>query len=138
MSLGVPHHALPHRQLHAVADGVPGFVVREMLLAEKVAALRRKAGSGDAWSPENEGRPEGSRPSASQCYAGRGAYWTLAVSEAAAFKVKAQLGVMTPPLLHSADQITDRPLVALRVMLVPTEKVAEPVVPTGTLRPAGA
>jgi len=28
-----------------------GFVVREMLLAEKVAALRRKAGSGDASSP---------------------------------------------------------------------------------------
>src|SRR5256885_2263447 len=35
-----------------------GFVVREMLLAEKVAALRRKAGSGDASSPENEGRPD--------------------------------------------------------------------------------
>jgi len=24
MSLGVRHHALPHGQLHAVADGVPG------------------------------------------------------------------------------------------------------------------
>src|SRR5438552_1521626 len=31
-----------------------------------------------------------------------------------------------PPLLHTPDQITDRPLVALRVMLVPTAKEAEP------------
>src|SRR5438552_2924838 len=42
-----------------------------------------------------------------------------------------------PPLLHTPDQITERPLVALRVMLVPTAKLAEPVVPTGTLSPAG-
>src|SRR5439155_5928180 len=42
-----------------------------------------------------------------------------------------------PPLLHTPDQITDRPLVALRVMLVPTAKEAEPVVPTGTFSPAG-
>src|SRR5438094_5907967 len=42
-----------------------------------------------------------------------------------------------PPLLHTPDQITERPLVALRVMLVPTAKVAERVVPTGTLSPAG-
>src|SRR5213079_17313 len=44
---------------------------------------------------------------------------------------------LAPPLLHTPDQITDRPLVALRVMLVPTAKLAEPVVPTGTLSPAG-
>src|SRR6059036_3379185 len=42
-----------------------------------------------------------------------------------------------PPLLHTPDQITDRPLVALSVMLVPTAKLAERVVPTGTLSPAG-
>src|SRR6059058_4157131 len=42
-----------------------------------------------------------------------------------------------PPLLHTPDQITERPLVALRVMLVPTAKLAEPVVPTGTFSPAG-
>ena len=42
-----------------------------------------------------------------------------------------------PPLVHTPDQITDRPLVALRVMLVPTAKLAEPVVPTGTFSPAG-
>src|SRR5256886_3905385 len=67
----------------------------------------------------------------------RGAYWTFAVSELAAFRVKVQLGVLAPPLLHTPDQITDRPLVALRVMLVPTAKLAEPVDPTGTLSPAG-
>src|SRR5436305_6061332 len=143
-----------------------GFVVREMLLAEKVAALRRKAGSGDASSPESEGRPEGSRPPASHAlgtYSLRqilthqlgpssrtaraegaiggallGAYWTFAVSEASAFKVKVQVGVLLRPLLHAPDQSTDRPLVTLSVMLVPGAKGAEPVVPTGTLRPAGA
>ena len=42
-----------------------------------------------------------------------------------------------PPLLHTPDQITERPLVALSVMLVPTAKLAEPVVPTGTFSPEG-
>src|SRR5437667_2837391 len=65
------------------------------------------------------------------------AYWTLAVSEPAAFRMKVQVGVLAPPLLHTPDQITDRPLVTRRVMLVPTGKVAEAVDPTGTLRPAG-
>src|SRR5437867_10584194 len=67
----------------------------------------------------------------------RSAYWTFAVSEPAAFRVKVQVGVLAPPLLHTPDQITDRPLVTPRVMLVPTGKVAEPVDPTGTLSPAG-
>ena len=53
------------------------------------------------------------------------------------FKVKVQLRVLAPALLHTPDQITDRPWVALRVMLVPTGKLAEPVVPTGTFTPAG-
>src|SRR5437667_3000543 len=65
------------------------------------------------------------------------AYWTLAVSEPAAFRMKVQVGVLAPPLLHTPDQITDRPLVTRRVMLVPTGKVAEAVDPTGTLSPAG-
>ena len=66
-----------------------------------------------------------------------GAYWTFAVSELAAFRVKVQLGVLAPPLLHTPDQITDRPLVTPSLMLVPTGKVAEPVDPTRTLSPAG-
>src|SRR5207245_8745881 len=60
-----------------------------------------------------------------------------AVSEAAALRVKVQVGVLMPPLLQAPDQITDRPLVTPRVMLVPTAKLAEPVDPTGTLSPAG-
>src|SRR5262249_1596061 len=66
-----------------------------------------------------------------------GAYWTFAVSELAAFRGKVQLGVLTPPLVQTPDQMTDRPAVALRVIRVPTVKLAEPVVPTGTLSPAG-
>src|SRR5437667_9093430 len=65
------------------------------------------------------------------------AYWTLAVSEPAAFRMKVQVGVLAPPLLHTPDQITDRPLVTPSLMLVPTGKVAEPVDPTRTLSPAG-
>src|SRR5438094_5834292 len=67
----------------------------------------------------------------------RRAYWTFAVSELAAFRVKVQLRVLAPALLHTPDQITDRAVVALRVMLVPTGKLAEPVVPTGTFTLAG-
>src|SRR5207237_4872092 len=69
--------------------------------------------------------------------AAHGDYWTFAVSEASAFKVKVQVGVLLSPLLHTPDQSTDRPLVTLRVMLVPGAKGAERVVPTATLRPAG-
>src|SRR5213594_2153894 len=73
-----------------------------------------------------------------RCSAGScAAYWTFAVSEAATFRVKVHLGVLAPPLLHTPDQITARPFVTPRVMLVPTGKVAEPVDPTGTLSPAG-
>src|SRR5207244_10321251 len=66
-----------------------------------------------------------------------GAYWTFAVSEASAFKVKVQVGVLFAPLLHTPDQSTDRPLVTLRVILVPGAKGAERVVQTATLRPDG-
>ena len=81
----------------------------------------------DASNPKTKGRraPAPRPPGAARR---RGAYWTFAVSELAAFRVKVQLGVLAPPLLHTPDQITDRPLVALRVMLVPTAKLAEPVV----------
>src|SRR5438132_3700783 len=69
--------------------------------------------------------------------AAHGDYWTFAVSEASAFRVKVQVGVLLAPLLHAPDQITDRPLVTPSVILVPGAKGAAPVVPTGTLRPAG-
>src|SRR5262249_51068843 len=97
----------------------------------------RKTG-GRAALLRNEERPEGFRPRPPGVTRRSAAlYWTFAVSELAAFSVKVQVGLFTPPLLHTPDQITDRPLVALRVMVVPTEKLAEPVVPTGTFSPAG-
>src|SRR5262249_44360552 len=48
-----------------------------------------------------------------------------------------QVFVLLPPLLHTPDQTTSRVLLALSVMLVPTGKLAEPVLPTGTLSPDG-
>src|SRR6059036_1135438 len=80
----------------------------------------------DASNPKTKGRraPAPRPPGAARR---RGVYWTFAVSELAAFRVKVQLGVLTPPLLHAPDQITDRPLVARRVL----------VVPTATFSPAG-
>ncbi|HYV66797.1 MAG TPA: hypothetical protein VE964_11185, partial [Myxococcales bacterium] len=51
--------------------------------------------------------------------------------------MKVQLGVFTPPLLQTPDQIAARPLVTLRVMRAPMPKLAEPVVPTRTFTPAG-
>src|SRR5213593_3651437 len=74
------------------------------------------------------------------CFAGfvtRRRYWTFAVSELAAFRVKVQVGVLAPPLMHTPDQITQRPLVAPRVILVPMAKVPEPVATTRTLSLAG-
>ncbi|HSV06009.1 MAG TPA: hypothetical protein VLI07_05830, partial [Candidatus Binatus sp.] len=38
------------------------------------------------------------------------AYWTFAVSVLPAVSVKMQVLVLTPPLLHTPDQIAARPL----------------------------
>src|SRR5205823_12190079 len=106
----------------------------------------RRAGGPSGSDPERTGRPEDSPPPASRAlgtYSLRqvlthqlgpssrtaraegaiggallGAYWTFAVSEASAFKVKVQVGVLFAPLLHTPDQSTERP-VTLRVMRVP-------------------
>ena len=51
--------------------------------------------------------------------------------------MKVQLLVLFPPLEQAPDQITSRPLVALRVIDVPTTNDADPVLPTLTLIPAG-
>ena len=51
--------------------------------------------------------------------------------------VKLQVRVLLPPLEQAPDQMVSRPLVALSVMTVPLVKLPEPVVPTGTLIPAG-
>lgn len=65
-------------------------------------------------------------------------HWTLAVTEASALIVNVQVLVLLPPLEHAPDQMTSRPLVALRVIDVLTAKLADPVLPTATLIPAGA
>ncbi len=44
---------------------------------------------------------------------------------------------LLPPLEQAPDQITSRVLEALSVIEVPVVNVAEPVVPTATLIPAG-
>ena len=48
-----------------------------------------------------------------------------------------QVFVLLPPLEHAPDQIASRLLVTLSVMDVPTGKLAEAELPTGTLSPAG-
>lgn len=45
--------------------------------------------------------------------------------------------VLFPPLEHAPDQTASRPLDTVRVTDVPAVKLAEPVLPTGTLMPAG-
>ena len=54
-----------------------------------------------------------------------------------AFSVNVHVLVLFPPLEHAPDQIASRPLDTLRVTDVPAVKLAEPVLPTGTLMPAG-
>jgi hypothetical protein len=51
--------------------------------------------------------------------------------------VKVQLRVLFPPLEQAPDQITSRPLLALKVIAVPPENDAAPLLPTATLMPAG-
>ena len=63
--------------------------------------------------------------------------FTLAVTDALPWRVKLQVFTLLPPLEHAPDQTTSRPLVALSVIDVPVLNVAEPVLPTATLIPAG-
>src|SRR5262249_23428924 len=114
------------------ADGAAVYAASERVTIGK-SGVRAEGRRSGAKKKGGWGRGSASR----WCAAVGGADWTFAVSELAALSVKVQVGLFTPALLHAPDQITDRPLVALRVMLVPTKKLAEPVVPTGTLSPAG-
>jgi hypothetical protein len=59
------------------------------------------------------------------------------VTSAAELIVKVQLRVLLPPLEQAPDQTTSRPLLALKVIRVPAVNEATPVLPTGTLMPAG-
>jgi len=51
--------------------------------------------------------------------------------------VKVQVFVLAPPLLHTPDQMASRSFETLSVTRVPAAKLAEPVLPTSTLSPAG-
>ena len=53
------------------------------------------------------------------------------------FNVNLQVFVLFPPLEHAPDQMTSRLFVALRVIVVPVAKDADPLLPTATLMPAG-
>jgi len=59
------------------------------------------------------------------------------VTDALPVIVNLQLLVLFPLLEHAPDQMAERSLVTLSVIVAPTEKVAEPVVPTETLMPDG-
>jgi hypothetical protein len=61
----------------------------------------------------------------------------LALTVALPFKVNVQVRLFSPPLEQAPDQIASRPFDTLRVILVPWLNDALPVVPTGTLIPAG-
>jgi hypothetical protein len=61
----------------------------------------------------------------------------LALTEAAPVRVNVHVLALLPPLEQAPDQITSRVFVALSVIEVPVVNVAEPVLPTATLIPAG-
>ena len=51
--------------------------------------------------------------------------------------VNVQVGLLLPPLEQAPDQTASRPLDTLSVIAVPVAKLADPVLPTATLVPAG-
>jgi hypothetical protein len=59
------------------------------------------------------------------------------MTAAAAFNVSVQLLVLLPPLEQAPDQIASRPLETLKVMEVPVENDADPLLPVATLMPVG-
>jgi len=61
----------------------------------------------------------------------------LAVTETLPLTVNLQVFTLLPPLEQAPDQIALRPLETVRETVVPVANVAEPVVPTATLIPAG-
>ena len=59
------------------------------------------------------------------------------MTDAFPWMVNLQVFALLPPLEQAPDQIASRPLLTLRVIDVPVLNVAEPVLPTATLIPAG-
>ena len=61
----------------------------------------------------------------------------MALTEALPVRVSVHVFALLPPLEPAPDQIASRPLDTLSVIEVPVANVAEPVLPTATLIPAG-
>jgi len=80
---------------------------------------------------------ERSRPPPRPALTRSSSYCTLALTEAAPVRVNVHVFALLPPLEQAPDQITSRVLEALSVIEVPVVNVAEPVLPTVTLIPAG-
>jgi hypothetical protein len=59
------------------------------------------------------------------------------VTDAFAVGVNTQVLVLLPPLEHAPDQTASRPPETLRVIADPPVNGADPLLPTGTLMPAG-
>ena len=59
------------------------------------------------------------------------------MTDAAPVIVNVHVFCLSPPLEQAPDQMASRPFVTLNVIDVLTAKFAEPVLPTGTLMPAG-
>jgi hypothetical protein len=67
----------------------------------------------------------------------RATYCTFAVTDEFAFNVSVQVLVLAPPLEHAPPQMASRPLATLSVTTVPGANCVLPVLPVGTLKPAG-
>src|SRR3954465_12705672 len=103
---------MPSKWLSPLSDNRPGRPVRgdrRGMVAGKTRFVYLRAGS---------------------CKPAEG-YCTLAVTEAAPFRVKVHVFVLLPPLEHAPDQITSRPFVALSVIEGPTVNEPGPLGPEG-------
>src|SRR5262249_30442633 len=126
------------RRIRCLRSGSPGSSGR----CTSARVRRRRRGS-EARSPRVHRRPRLRATRAKgdvESWLPRRAvdgHCTFAVSDALALSVKLQVFVLAPPLLQTPDQMASRSFETLSVTRVPAAKLAEPVLPTSTLSPAG-
>lgn len=65
------------------------------------------------------------------------AHCTFAVTDALVFSVNVHVLLLFPPLEHAPDHTASRPFDTLSVIDAPAVKLADPLLPTVTLMPAG-
>src|SRR5437660_12873134 len=80
---------------------------------------------------------ERSRPPPRPALTRSSSYCTLALTEAAPVRVNVHVFTLLPPLEQAPLKIALRPLETASVIDVPVVNVAEPLLPTATLMPAG-